>query len=326
MDLKEKIFNVSAEGFDALALEVFRWQALENSVYSQYLSHLKIKSDEINSIYQIPFMPIEVFKTHAVFSGIPSYQLSFESSGTTGAIPSKHFIKDVSWYHESLERTFKTHFGAPDDFVFMALLPSYLERGKSSLVYMVDRLMELNGQVQKHFYLNNFEELMQQIRHTQATSPKKIFLIGVTYALLDLADIFKENLSDIIVMETGGMKGRKKEMTREEVHAHLKESWQTFPIYSEYGMTELLSQAYTKADGKFYPPPYMKILIRDIYDPFSYMPPTQTGAINVIDLANYHSCAFIATQDAGRLYPNGSFDVLGRMDNSEVRGCNLLYI
>lgn len=326
-DYKDKIFSVNAADFDDTALEIFRFQALHNQVYSKYLEYLKVKPDEIKKVAEIPFLPIELFKTQNIF--IPENQkepnLIFESSGTTGIFTSRHFISDPSIYKKSIEEGFWKSFGEAQDYIFLALLPSYLERGNSSLVYMMNYLMEISGNNEGGFYLDDFEALNEIIQKNKKEQNKKIFLAGVGFALLDFAEKHQPDLSGIIVMETGGMKGRRKEMIREELHDELKTAFKLDKIYSEYGMTELLSQAYTKGENYFYCPPWMKVLIREANDPFSYVSEGASGGINVIDLANIYSCSFIATQDLGRLHKNGSFEVLGRFDSADIRGCSLLY-
>lgn len=326
-DFQDKIFSVNAADFDNTALEIFRFQALNNQVYCKYLEYLKVKPEEIKKVAEIPFLPIELFKTQKIFIAENEREpgLVFESSGTTGIQTSRHYITDASIYKKSIAEGFQQRFGKPEEFIFLALLPSYIERGNSSLVYMMNYLMELSGTKEGGFYLDDFETLNEIIQKFKKEGKRKIFLAGVGFALLDFAEKQQPDLSGIIVMETGGMKGRRKEMIREELHNELKPAFNLDKIYSEYGMTELLSQAYTKGEKNFYCPAWMKVLIREANDPFSYAEKGASGGINVIDLANLYSCSFIATQDLGRLHSNGSFEVLGRFDNADVRGCSLLY-
>ena len=250
-------------------------------------------------------------------------EIVFESSGTTGMERSRHFVADAGLYRESFMKGFEWFYGAAKDWCFLALLPSYLEREGSSLVYMAEHLIHASGHPDSGFYLYDHDKLLSTLSRLQAQKQKTI-LLGVSFALTDLAEACRENLSGILIMETGGMKGRKKELVREEVHQLLKKSFGVATIHSEYGMTELLSQAYSQGEGLFRTPPWMKVLIRDTHDPFNFLPPGNTGLISIVDLANYHSCAFISTSDLGRSNPDGTFEVLGRMDNSDVRGCNLL--
>lgn len=312
----------SAE-FSAMAMETFRVQASENQVYKRYLELLNINPAGITGTDQIPFLPIEFFKSHRVVTGPGTETRIFESSGTTGDQTSKHYILNEDIYTDSLLQGFSHFFGEPAGFCFLALLPSYLERRNSSLVYMMDYLIRMSGNALSGFYLNNLGELADNLRILEA-SGQKTMLIGVTFALLDLAERFPMPLNHTLVVETGGMKGRREEITRMELHTILKASFSLNAVHSEYGMTELLSQAWSTGNGIFRTPPGMQIRIRDPYDPFRHLPYGKTGGIDVIDLANRYSCSFIQTQDLGRLHPDGSFEVLGRFDNSELRGCNLL--
>ena len=308
--------------FYELAMETFRYQAAENQVYRQYLALLGCDPDGI-AIEDIPFMPIEFFKTHRVVTGPGTETRIFESSGTTGVQTSKHYILNDEIYVNSLESGFRLFFGEPLDYCILALLPSYLERQHSSLVFMMDHLIRKSCHPLSGFYLNNRKELAKNLESLEK-SEQKTMLIGVTFALLDLAEQFPMPLKNTTVVETGGMKGRREELTRKELHDILKTAFGLESVCSEYGMTELLSQAWSTGNGIFRTPPWMKILVRDPYDPFLRMPCGKSGGIDVIDLANRYSCSFIQTQDLGRLYPNGSFDLLGRYDNSELRGCNLM--
>lgn len=305
------------------ALETFRFQASENEVYKRYLGLLGCHPERISSIGEIPFMPVEFFKSHRIVTGTGQETRIFESSGTTGSQPGKHFILDDEIYLSSLENGFRHFFGEPSGFCFLALLPSYIERQNSSLVFMMDHLIRQSGHPMSGFYLDNRKELAENLDSLEKSNQKSI-LIGVTFALLDLAEQFPLPLKNTIIVETGGMKGRRDELTRDELHTILKKAFRLDTIHSEYGMTELLSQAWSKGDGIYNTPPWMKILIRDPYDPFLQLPDGRTGGINVIDLANRFSCAFIQTQDLGRRNTDESFEVLGRFDNSELRGCNLM--
>jgi len=309
--------------FSGLALETFRYQALENPVYGQYLKFLGCNPADIATIEEIPFMPIEFFKSYRVVTGQGADLRIFESSGTTGSQTSKHYILDDSIYIDSLESGFRQFFGEPSDYCFLALLPSYLERKNSSLVFMMDYLIRKSLHPLSGFYLNNRTELTKNLGLLEK-SGQKTMLIGVSFALLDLAEQFPMPLRNTLVAETGGMKGRREEITREELHDLLKTAFSLGSVCSEYGMTELLSQAWSTGNGLYRTPPWMKVLIRDPYDPFRRMADGKSGGIDVIDLANRFSCSFIQTQDLGRKQADGSFEVLGRFDNSELRGCNLL--
>ncbi|MCK6649784.1 MAG: acyl transferase [Bacteroidia bacterium] len=323
------IFNIKSDlDFRRMALDIFRYQAENNIVYKQYLQSLRISVNSIDQIEKIPFIPVEFFKSFEVITGsiLEEHQSKlFTSSGTTGQITSKHYVKDVSIYEKSFTKAFELFYGNIHDYCILALLPSYLEREGSSLVYMADDLIKKSKHHESGFYLHNYDELILTLQNLQ-DKKQKTLLLGVTYALLDVVEQFPlfRGGNNLIVMETGGMKGKRKEMIREELHTVLCEGFGVNTIHSEYGMTELLSQAYSKGNGVFNCPPWMKILIRDTNDPFSYLPHGRTGGINVIDLANIYSCSFIATQDLGKTNPNTSFEVLGRFDNSDIRGCNLL--
>lgn len=310
--------------FNKLAMEVFQHQATHNIVYSHYLSNLQQNLNLIRHYNQIPFLPIEFFKTQQVVCDqVDADSVCFSSSGTTGQITSKHFVNDISVYETSFQKGFEQFYGNPADYCILALLPNYLERTGSSLVYMFDKLIKESGHPQSGFYLNNLNDLAKTIK-TLKESGQKTLLLGVTYALLDLAELEVELSENFIVMETGGMKGKRKELLKEELHAILKDKFKVSAIHSEYGMTELLSQAYSKKNGLFECPPWMKVLIRDVNDPFSYVKPKKSGGVNVIDLANINSCSFIETKDLGRYNENAHFEILGRFDNSDIRGCNLM--
>lgn len=322
---ESKIFNiVDEQAFSNLALEAFRYQYANCTIYNRFVNGIGRNPQQINSIEAIPFLPIEFFKSQKVVSFQGKEETLFYSSGTTGMTPSKHYIYSLSLYKESFIRAFSQMVGNPKDFVFLALLPSYLEREGSSLIYMVKTLMEVSGKPESRFYLHQMEELAAAMEKLHSQNRKTI-LFGVTYALLDLIAYKQFHLPNLIVFETGGMKGRRKESLRSELHQQLRQGFGVEKIYSEYGMAELLSQAYTFGGENFHCPPWMKILVRDRYDPLqTSLHTSQKGGINVIDLANIHSCCFIATQDIGSLYPDGSFSVWGRFDQAEIRGCNLL--
>lgn len=328
-DLIRKLFTIQEEeAFRALALDVYRYQYGNNDLYRRYADLTASGPECVNDISDIPFLPISFFKTHIVQTTEFSPRIIFESSGTTGSQVSRHFVKEPSLYEESFIRAFEAFYGPATDYCFLALLPSYLERGSSSLVYMVKALMERSRHPLGGFFLYDFEELAARLAEAERTGQKTL-LIGVTYALLDFAEQFPVPLKNTIIMETGGMKGRKKELVRSEVHEALVHAFRVPSIHSEYGMTELLSQGYARGGGRFYAPAWMKVLVREEDDPRSVLGPSarpKTGAMNIIDLANLYSCAFIATEDLGTLHPDGGFEVLGRIDNSDVRGCSLLAV
>lgn len=323
---QEWLTEVNDTNFEAKALELFRYQATNNPVYARYIELLHIDPNNIKSIYQIPYLPIELFKGHTIQTGTQTAKLHFESSGTTGMTNSVHHVPRPEIYEWSYLKGFKVGYGNIEDYCVLALLPSYLERENSSLVYMVKGLIECSGHPKSGFYLHNLKELSETLKSLAGTD-QKVLLIGVTFALLDLVEQHPQNLQQIQVMETGGMKGRRKEMIREELHEVLKSAFGLDKIYSEYGMTELLSQAYTDGTEWFYPPEWMRVVLRDPYDPFDVSDKISSGAINVIDLANIDSCAFIATGDLGKMEPDSKrFQVLGRMDNTALRGCNLMVV
>ncbi len=324
--LKKLIFSVSDEqSLSNAALRVFRHQATHNDVYREYLMALKCGINSVDRVSLIPFLPIDFFKGHTILSNDAVYETVFTSSGTTHTEPSKHYITDVSVYRESFMRGFQHFYGSPSDYAILALLPSYLEREGSSLVYMVEHLIRESKNPDGGFYLYNHDQLVRKIEKLK-NEKQKFILWGVSFALLEFAEKFDLDLGNALVMETGGMKGRRTELTREELHQILCERFHVLSIHSEYGMTELLSQAYSKGAGIFETPPWMKIMIRDINDPLVTVAENHVGGINVIDLANLHSCSFIATQDLGKLRSDGSFEVLGRFDNSDIRGCNLMVV
>lgn len=321
---RDIIFSIENEAaFEAVALQVFRKQASESKVYKRYLSFLKKDPEEIHQLTDIPFLPIEFFKSHRIVSSDRNTEKIFTSSGTTGDSTSSHHVCDIQYYQESFQKGFEFFYGPASEFATLALLPSYLEREGSSLIYMVDDFIGNSRYPQSGYFLYNHQELYDTLTSLKKNGTPTL-LIGVTYALLDFAESFTIDFPELIVMETGGMKGKRKEMIREELHQTLRRAFGIQKIHAEYGMTELLSQAYSKGDGLFCSPPWMKVLIRDINDPFGYLGEGQTGGISVIDLANVHSCAFLATQDLGRVNSKGFFEVLGRFDQSDARGCNLL--
>ena len=320
------IFTISSQKqFEKIALKVFRFQYENNLVYKEFCDFLKTDVQRVKTIQQIPFLPIQFFKSHDVVSNTNPVQTIFSSSGTTGMITSKHLVTDVTLYEESYRKGFSEFYGNIENYVILALLPSYLEREGSSLIYMVEDLIKLSNHPESGFYLHNHEDLIKKLIELDE-SGQNVILIGVTYALLDLIEKQQFALQNTIIMETGGMKGKRKEMIREELHEQLCNGFGVSAIHSEYGMTELLSQAYSLGEGLFECPSWMQILIRDPEDALTYIPQGKTGGINVIDLANINSCSFIATQDLGKKYPNNSFEVLGRFDNSDIRGCNLMVL
>ncbi|MBL4592579.1 MAG: acyl transferase [Flavobacteriales bacterium] len=324
MSLKNQIFNIETEQeFNEVSLKIFNYQYNNNSVYKKFCELLKVSLNDVTTINQIPFFPIEFFKTHIIKSGEFKEQQMFLSSGTTGQIQSKHFVKDISLYEKSYNKAFAQFYGNIENYCVLALLPSYLEREGSSLIYMVDDLIKKSKHPKSGFFLENQSELIEILKKMNKNEQKTI-LFGVSFALLDLAEKYEINLSNVIIMETGGMKGRRKELTRNELHNIYKKSFNVSEVHSEYGMTELLSQAYSTESGVFKTPSWMKVMIRDINDPFSIVEDNKTGGINVIDLANIDSCSFIATQDLGKKNNNEEFEVLGRFDNSDLRGCNML--
>lgn len=319
---KEEIFSIeNSSDFENVALKVFRFQAKNNLIYKEFIEHLNVNPENVDSIEKIPFLPIQFFKTHKIITVGQEVEKIFTSSGTTGSLTSKHFVSDLSFYTESLIHSFKYFYGDLKDYTIFALLPSYLEREGSSLIDMVEFWIETSGK--GGFYLYNHEELFEDLKESESQGNRNI-LIGVSFALLDFIENYSMNLQHTIVMETGGMKGRKKEITREELHQLLKNGFGVNEIHSEYGMTELLSQAYSKGDSKFHCPKWMKVQIRDTEDPLSYLQFGRTGGVNIIDLANLNSCSFIATEDLGRNYSDGSFEIMGRFDHTDVRGCNLM--
>ncbi len=331
MDFEKRVFAASAHNFNELALELFNYQYKNNDLYRQYCDAVNIDASQVTDIEKIPFLPISFFKTHNITTGKFEAEIIFESSGTTGTVNSKHFVKYIELYRRSFTKCFEKFYGPANKKCILGLLPSYLERNNSSLVMMTDELIKAGSNTLSGFYLYDHEKLHRTILHNELLKIPTL-LIGVTYALLDFAEKYPMQLRHTIVMETGGMKGRREEMTRQEVHEQLQKQLGISLVHSEYGMTELLSQAYSKGDGIFHCPPWMKVLTRDEDDPFKVqqanemMEKPSSGIVNIIDLANVYSCAFIATDDVGRLHQNGSFEVLGRLDSSDIRGCSLLVL
>lgn len=320
------IFNIkSSFEFEQLAIQIFKHQFENNRVYRSFCDLLYKHPSEVKTILDIPFLPIQFFKTREVLSSKKPVKITFTSSGTTGSETSKHHVTDLSIYEQSFTKGFEHFYGKIEDYVVLGLLPSYLEREGSSLVYMVDSMIKTSNHPESGFYLNNLSELKDTLTKVDSEG-KKVLLIGVSFALLDLVETHQFNLKNTIVMETGGMKGRRKEIIRTELHNILKKGFGVAQIHSEYGMTELLSQAYSKGEGVFTCPPWMKVLTRDTEDALTIQESGKTGGLNIIDLANVNSCAFIATQDLGKTNLDGSFEVIGRFDNSDIRGCNLMVL
>ena len=331
MELEKRVFAASAANFNELALEIFNYQYRNNEVYRQYCHALKLHPASIDSIEKIPFLPISFFKSHIIKTTEFEPDIIFESSGTTKNISSKHYVNDISIYKKSFTACFEKFYGPAKYKCILGLLPTYLEQNNSSLVLMTEELIKASENDLSGFYLYDHEKLHRTLMHNELLKMPTL-LIGVTYALLDFVEKYPMQLRHTIVMETGGMKGRREEMTRQEVHAQLQTQLGVSLVHSEYGMTELLAQAYSKGDGIFHCPGWMKVLIRDEDDPFEIVPAKNvnnkpiTGVLNIIDLANIYSCSFIATDDVGKLHSNESFEVLGRMDNSDIRGCSLMVI
>ena len=318
---QERLGKISESDFDNHAIDLFRYQAVNNPVYRAYLNHLSVNPAHISTIRDIPFLPIEFFKYHPVKTGNWQPATTFTSSGTTGLVRSQHHLLNLDFYHRHAQQIFAQQFGPLAGKTIVALLPSYLERQGSSLVSMVDYFIKQSNTPDSGFYLHNLDELVALLQNIRQTD--EVFLFGVTFALLDLAEQYRLDLGPVTVIETGGMKGRREEIIKDELYEILHRRLGVRQIYSEYGMTELLSQVYGR-QGKFPQIRAMRVLIRDINDPFTYLPAGKTGGINIIDLANAHSCAFIETKDLGRLHPDGTFEVLGRFDNADLRGCNLM--
>ncbi|MDB4025024.1 acyl transferase [Flavobacteriaceae bacterium] len=322
--MQNAVFNIQNQSdFKTCALQVFRHQFKNNTVYRSFCDLLYIHSSDVKKVEEIPFLPIQFFKSHAVLSSTQAVKETFTSSGTTGSSVSKHMVTDLSWYTKSYTKGFEHFYGPIEEYTVLGLLPNYLERDGSSLIYMVDDFIKKSNKPSSGFYLNNLTELSKTLIALDKKG-EKVLLIGVTFALLDLIERQQFKLQNTIIMETGGMKGRRKEIIRNELHEILCAGFGVSKIHSEYGMTELLSQGYSSGDGVFDCPPWMKILARDTEDALTMVGTNKTGGLNVIDLANYNSCSFIATQDLGKVDNNGSFEVLGRFDHSDIRGCNLM--
>ena len=322
--MQNAVFNIQNQSdFKTCALQVFRHQFKNNAIYRSFCDLLYIHSSDVKKVEEIPFLPIQFFKSHAVLSSTQAVKETFTSSGTTGSSVSKHMVTDLSWYTKSYTKGFEYFYGPIEEYTVLGLLPNYLERAGSSLIYMVDDFIKKSNKPASGFYLNNLTELSKTLIALDKKG-EKVLLIGVTFALLDLIERQQFKLQNTIIMETGGMKGRRKEIIRNELHEILCAGFGVSKIYSEYGMTELLSQGYSSGDGVFDCPPWMKILARDTEDALTMVGTNKTGGLNVIDLANYNSCSFIATQDLGKVDNNGSFEVLGRFDHSDIRGCNLM--
>ena len=322
----DKIFNISSdEEFKDLALKVFKFQFENNLIYRSFCDLLYKHPSDIKTIEDIPFLPIQFFKSHKVLSSKKPTKKTFTSSGTTGSVISQHHVADLRIYEESFQKGFQHFYNNIEDYVVLALLPSYLERDGSSLIYMVDDMIKSSKHTESGFYLDNLDELASTLKVLEAKGQQTL-LIGVSFALLDLVENYDFDLQNTIIMETGGMKGRRKEMIRTELHNTLKKGFGVTNIHSEYGMTELMSQAYSKGNGIFKCPPWLKILIRDTEDALSVTTNQTSGGINIIDLANINSCAFIATQDLGKVHVDNTFEVIGRFNNSDIRGCNLMVL
>ncbi|QNM84810.1 acyl transferase [Polaribacter pectinis] len=324
--MENKIFNIqNTKEFKEVTLAVFKHQFKNNKVYRSFCDLLYVHPSSVSKVEEIPFLPIQFFKSRKVIASLDEVEEVFTSSGTTGSITSKHFVTDIKVYKESYLKGFAHFYGNIEDYAVLALLPNYLERKGSSLVFMVDDLIRKSKNEESGFYLNNIDELAEKLSELDKKGQKTL-LIGVSFALLDLIEKQQFNLKNTIIMETGGMKGRRKELIREELHSILKNGFGVEEIHSEYGMTELLSQGYSKGNGVFETPPWMKILTRDTEDALTINSAGKNGGINVIDLANYNSCSFIATQDLGKVHENGTFEIIGRFDNSDIRGCNLMVL
>ncbi len=320
------IFNIDSDkDFISKCLDTFLFQYNNNIIYSRFCDYLKVNPAEVSTLEDIPFLPIQFFKEHKVLSTKTPSEITFTSSGTTGATTSKHYVTELKIYEESYLKGFERFYGAVDDYSILALLPSYMERNGSSLIYMVNDLIKRSNHPKSGFFLNDFEKLKSVLMELEAEN-QKVLLIGVSFALLDFAERYQLELKNTLVMETGGMKGRRKELIRKELHELLKQGFGVKKVHSEYGMTELLSQAYSKGNSLFECPPWMKVLIRDTEDPLTVQPFGKVGGINVIDLANINSCSFIATQDLGKMHASGKFEILGRFDHSDIRGCNLMVL
>ncbi|PSR04208.1 MAG: acyl transferase [Bacteroidetes bacterium SW_11_45_7] len=321
---REELFHIDESTFNEWAVALFRQQVQDNPVYRQFVDLLNVEPANVQNIEDIPFLPVELFKSKNIYlQSLAQPEAIFYSSGTSGQQQSRHLVRDISLYEESCLATFRMFYGDPSNYCIVALLPSYFEQSHSSLVYMTDLLIHRSQHPLSGFYLHDYRNLWKTLNELRSRQ-EPIFLLGVSFALWELAEQYPMDLSGSIIMETGGMKGKRKELVRQELHNILKDAFNVEAIHSEYGMTELLSQAYATGEGRFRSPPRMKILIRDPYDPFSINPIGQTGGINIIDLANIYSCSFIQTSDLGKIHADGSFEVLGRFDESDVRGCNIM--
>ena len=321
--LRSRIINLDDKDFPEVALRIFQYQAKGNSIYSEFLGHLGVEPAQVKHWRDIPFLPIELFKAQKVTTGQWPTDVVFNSSGTGGA-PSKHYIRDLEFYHQISAGTFNRFYGSLSQYHLFALLPGYQENQSSSLISMVQHFIESTDTSYSGFYLDDHRQLMEQMHRAHEEGTRKVLLWGVSFALMDLAESYSLNIPGLVVMETGGMKGRRPEITRDQLHHTLQKAFAVEAVHSEYGMAELSSQAYAVERGLFHLPPWMRVVVRELDDPLYDAPYGRTGRINIIDLANLHSCAFIATQDIGIMKPEGSFLILGRMDNSEVRGCNLM--
>jgi len=322
-ELIEKICRVDSNSFEELSLQLFQYQAKNNELYGKFIKLLHINVKDISNAQQIPFLPISVFKSKVIKTGNWKEECIFNSSGTTGMVRSSHYILSTDFYLKNCVKGFSKFYDSPKKYAILALLPSYLERDGSSLILMVEHFIRQSEHKESGFFLNNMDDLAARLKICMENDIP-VLLLGVSFALLDFAEKYPMPLHNTVIMETGGMKGRRKEILRKELHAILKNAFKTDSIHSEYGMTELMSQAYSKGDGLFSCTDTMKILIRDSSDPLSILPAGRNGAVNIIDLANVDSCAFIASEDIGMLYENGDFEILGRFDSSDIRGCNLL--
>ncbi len=316
------LFIDAAQDFEALALRMFQYQYKQLPIYRAYCDGIGVDINQVKFLHQIPFLPISFFKTHVILSKNTKAEKIFESSGSSGLNTSKHHVADLNWYHISLLKHFEAFWGKPSEYCILGLLPGYLERSNASLVYMVRQLMRASGHKDNGFYLHDFGKLNQKLRELE-TQKQKCLLIGVSYALVDFAAQYPQQLKHTLVMETGGMKGKRKELIKSALHQVLLKAFGLSAIASEYGMTELLSQAYSKAAGIFTPAISIRVLVRDLNDPME-VKKSGSGALNIIDLANIHSCSFIATDDLGKVSEDGQFEILGRIDHSDLRGCNLL--
>lgn len=320
---QKQLYDVNARSFADIALELFGYQSKYNPVYQSYLQHLKVDPAGISTLESIPFLPISFFKRHYIKTGAWTEQAVFESSRTTGATPSTHLVVDKQFYLDHAVRCFQHFFGDLNKYHFLALLPSYMERQNSSLIAMIDHFMQVSGSRFSGYYLNDYEKLVADMEHLRSDTDRKTIVWGVSFALLDLAEKGPTDFSDCLIFETGGMKGRRRELVRNEFHKILQSRLKVTKVFSEYGMTELFSQAYSLGNA-FTCSPSMRVIGRDLTDPFRKGLTGETCALNVIDLANWHSIAFIETEDLGKVYADGSFEVNGRMDNSDLRGCNLM--